>query len=613
MSDLLEALHAAVEAGRVPGSAVRAELAACRDPQLVRRAGRLLSRLPAGEDHVRVRVLATCSIGAFQPMLYGVLAGAGVNPLVECGQYGAFELEMGTANLQADMVICLLDDSYFLPADWHPADLDGLGEHLEGRLADLRGLLEAAAARSAATFVLHTVPLPAVVSDTVIGLRGRARLQRHWYRLNAGLLDLAGEHGQVAVTDLAGELAETPVAARDDRLHHFGDLPYTDGALLVLARQVRRVVQATLGLSRKVLALDLDNTLWGGVVGEVGGPGLELGGLYPGKSYTALQHTARRLREQGVLLVLASKNDADLVEEVIATHPEMVLRGEEFSVLAVNWAGKPDNLRETASTLDLSPDSFVFMDDSPAERAAVRVELPGVAIVAADGDPAHLARRLVEPGWFDVVEVTESDLRRPEMYRSRALRQDFAGTFGSAADYLRALSIRLSPQTVTPYTVARVAQLAARTNQFNLAGQRFDEARTTAMIEDPGHLVVAFSVSDRFGDEGVVGAAWLDRSGRDGGSASRWCVLDLVLSCRVLGRGVERAIAGWLAATARQAGATRLIGRYAPSERNGVAAGFWTSAGFAPTRDAELFELDLTGYSDPTPEWVAVEERTPHA
>lgn len=608
--DLLTRLRACLDAGRDPDPALRAALVEVDDPGTLRRAGRLLARAGGGAGDglrpVRVALLATGTIGSFPYLLHAALVGAGARPTLEPAGYGTFELTLGSAGFAADadpdVVACLLDAGYFLPARWAPADLDGLGEHVDARLERLRALVEAAVDRSAATVVVHTVPLPGPVRDGVISVRGRARLARIWHRLNAGLLELAERHRQVAAVDLAGELADSAVAARDDRLYRYGDLPYTDGALLLLARQVRRVVQARLGLSRKALALDLDNTLWGGVIGEVGAHGVQLGGLYPGNCYTDLQHTAARLRAQGVILVLVSKNDADLVDRTLAEHPEMRLRADDFAARAVNWAPKVANLREAARALSLSTDAFVFMDDSPFELGHVARELPGTAIVSAGGDPAYLTGSLVRHGWFDVMDLTEADRQRPELYRTRALRSDFSRGFDSSEDYLRALDIQVTAEPVTAYSVVRVAQLAARTNQFNLTGIRFDEGRTAAMMADPDHFVASFSVIDRFGAEGVVGAAWLECD------PAQWRVLNLVLSCRVLSRGVELAVAGWLARRAGAAGARTLLGRYVPAERNAVAADFWIRAGFAATRDPQTFALDLTEPADPTPDWIALRE-----
>jgi FkbH-like protein len=607
--DLLTELRAALDEGRAPSPGLRAALLTAEDPATIRQAGRLLAKArPAGGElrPARVTIAATCTVGSFPYLLRAALVGAGAAADLSTTGYGTFDVSLGTAAFAADgdpdLVACLLDAEYFLPSGWSAVGLDALGDYVESRLAGLRELIAAALVRSATTLVVHTVPLPATVRDAVISVRARARLGAIWHRLNAGLLDLAEEHRQVASVDLAGELADAPAAVRDERLYRYGDLPYTDGALLALAHQVRRVLQAKLGLSRKVLALDLDNTLWGGVLGEVGSTGVQLGGLYPGNCYSDLQRTAGRLREQGVILVLVSKNDPEPVDRTLAEHPEMVLRAADFAARAVNWTAKVDNLRATAETLGLSTDAFVFMDDSPFELGHVAARLPGVARVSAGGDPAYLIRSLLRSGWFDVPDVTDTDRQRPALYQSRALRADFSQSFASSDEYLRALDIQVTAEPVTPYTVARVAQLAARTNQFNLTGTRFDEARTAAMMNDPDHFVASFSVIDRFGAEGVVGAAWLECE------PQQWRVLNLVLSCRVLSRGVELAVAGWLARRARQAGARALLGRYVPTGRNAVAADFWTRAGFAATKDARLFLLDLADSADPTPDWIALRD-----
>jgi FkbH-like protein len=310
------------------------------------------------------------------------------------------------------------------------------------------------------------------------------------------------------------------------------------------------------------------------------------------------------LREQGVVLVLASKNDPDLVEKALATHPEMLLRPEAFAVRAVNWAAKATNLRKAADTLNLSTDSFVFLDDSAFERGHISEELPEVAVVAADGDPAQLVGSLLRRGWFDAIDLTDTDRKRPELYRSRALRTDFATGFGSSEEYLAALGIELLAQPVTEFEVGRVAQLSARTNQFNLTGVRFDEAATTALAADPANLVASFAASDRFGDDGIVGAAWIECVGRT------WWVRNLVMSCRVFGRGVELAIADWILGQAAEAGVATVAGRYSPSGRNGVADGYWSRAGFQPSDEDGVFTATPGSTPSPLPSWINYRKRS---
>ncbi|MFF0083348.1 HAD-IIIC family phosphatase [Streptomyces canus] len=617
------ALRAAVRERRMPDARTRRTLLQSDDPALSRQAGRVLKRLTVDGDRpreVEVAVLATCTIGPFEPLLRAQLVGTGLLPTLRTADYGTFDMSLATGSFTGDgdpdLVAVLMDAGYFLPGDWNAAEPDVLEKYVEARLEEFRTLLAGALNHTAATVVVHTVPLPTQVRNGIISVRARSQVVRAWYQLNASLLALAEEHAQVVTVDLVGELAEAPVQACDIRLHRYGDLPYGDDALLLLARLVRRIAQARAGLSRKVLALDLDNTLWGGVLGEVGPQGVQLGGLYPGNCYTELQRTVARLREQGVILVLTSKNDKDQVDRVLAEHPDVVLRPDAFSVRMVDWAAKAGNLRRAAEALSLSTESFVFMDDSDFERAQVGGELPEVAVVSAAGDPAHLVDSLVRNGWFDVVALTDTDRKRPELYRNRALRGDFSSGFDSSEDFLKALNLGVEVTSATEYTIARISQLAARTNQFNLTGIRYDEAATRRMSGEAGHLVLSVSVTDRFGDEGIVGALWVQRT------PDVWRVLNLVLSCRVLSRGVERAAVGWLAGEAAKAGARTIEGRFRRSDRNGVAAGFWAGAGFTraasaettDTENTEIFVLDAATAAGITPEWIALNERngSPH-
>jgi len=606
---VLDEVQAAAESRRLPGPRARRALLETSDPMLARKAGRALTALEpvAGElPAVRVAIMGTGTVGPFQPILRAVLASTGLVPVIETGPYGGFEMALATGSLASDtppdVVVALLDESFFVPSGWTPAEPKAFEEHVTGRLAVLRELITATAARLTAAVVVHTIPLPSEIRDTFISLRARAAIGRLWHQLNAGLLDLAEESPQIVAIDLAGILADVPAVARDERLHRYGDLPYTDAALLALAQQVRRVVQARVGASRKVLAVDLDNTLWGGVLGEVGAQAVQLGGLYPGNCYLDLQRAISRLRDQGVILVLASKNDAAAVEEALIAHPEVVLRPTAFSVSAVNWSSKAGNLRHAAEALSLATDSFVFLDDSEFERASVESELPGVAAVPADGDPAYLVRSLLTAGWFDVMALTDTDRDRPELYRTQALRRTFSAGFGSSEEFLRALGMQVEVTRATEFTVSRIAQLAARTNQFNLTGIRFDEARTAAMSVGPAHMVASVAVTDRFGSEGLVGALWAERDG------PVWRVLNLVLSCRVLGRGVELAAAAWLERQALEAGATTAEGRFTPTARNGAASDFWIRAGYEPACEAGVFVRDLRSGPGVVPSWIDLRE-----
>lgn len=605
-------LRELVRAGDRPHATLLESVWHSADPAILRRAGRILGELPAGEGDADIAVCCTATAGALPAMLRTALASAGIGSTLsvrEYGEFGRYLSEPAPDGAAHEIIVCLLDHRALVPQDWTGGAIDGLLGEISARVAELTRLLGTAATRRESSILVHTVPLPENLRNSVIGWSARAALSRAFYELNAALLGMAMDFPNIEVVDFANMLAAASCPASDERLRSFAEIPYTDDALLLLCNEIRRFVLARRGLARKVLALDLDNTLWGGVLGEVGVSGVQLGGLYPGRCYQELQRSARRLREQGVLLVLVSKNTDELVRRALREHPEMLLREKEFTALAVNWTAKADNIAAMATDLDLSTAAFVFMDDSPFERGGVAARLPGVAIVPADGEPAELVDSLLRQGYFDVPDLTDTDVRRPQMYQARSMRATFAEEFTDSASYLSALDITVTVCRADEYSSVRIAQLAARTNQFNLTGQRFDAAKTLTMAEDAEHLVVSCAVADRFGDEGIVGAAWV-RCGQPA-----WQVRNLVLSCRVLGRGVEQALVSWLASRAREAGAASMDATFVPSDRNSVAAGFWTRAGFdhvGSEGETELYRCLLATSKHLVPGWIRlVEEGTP--
>ncbi|MCC9307412.1 hypothetical protein LN042_09915 [Kitasatospora sp. RB6PN24] len=375
MPELIEAVQQAVAAGRVPAADVRLALAQSTDPELLAAAGRALRELrdPGGELRpVRLLVLAGCPAGPFPALLRAVLVAAGARP--EPAQPAARGFDTALADAGAELVVGLLDERFFLPDRFDLTDPGPLGPHLDDRLDRLTGLAEAALARGTGTLVLHTVPLPRRVRDTVLGLRARGRLTRHWHRLNAGLLDLAEADGRIEVIDLAGLLATAPAAARA------GATGWTDAALLLLAQEVRRVAQTRLGLSRRLLALGPDAPHW----------------------QPELGHCVRRLADQGIRLVPTDHHTPDPVERVLSERPEVLINAAAFSRRVVNWSPKAGNLRRTAESLGLGADAVVFLTESDFERGHVAAELPEVAVVDSGGDPNRLVDALLGHGWFDV-------------------------------------------------------------------------------------------------------------------------------------------------------------------------------------------------------------------
>ncbi len=361
---------------------------------------------------------------------------------------------------------------------------------------------------------------------------------------------------------------------RNPSMWYLGRAPLATEALRELAGTYGAFLQATHSTPKKVLVLDLDNTLWGGVIGEDGLAGIHLGHDYPGNVYRQFQATILDLYRRGVVLAISSKNNPADVDEVFTRHSDMILRPEHFAARRVNWAPKPRNLAEIAVELDLGLDSFVFFDDSPIEREQMRQAHPDVEVLEVPATPIGYEDCLLRHRWFDQLSLTEEDRGRGKMYRARASRRELRDSVTDLDGYLADLDTTIA---VTPCDAAsfdRVHSLLAKTNQFNLTTRRISRQELASLLEDPTAGIFCLRVSDRFGDSGLVGAAIVKTEGRE-------AILDsFLLSCRVIGRAVETALLCRVVDWCRAQNAVHLLGEFRPTAKNTPAAGFLEEHGF---------------------------------
>ena len=359
-----------------------------------------------------------------------------------------------------------------------------------------------------------------------------------------------------------------------------------------------RIAAATAGLSRKCLVLDLDNTLWGGVIGDDGIDGIQLGqGSPSGEAFLAFQRYAAQLARRGVILAVCSKNDLHVAEAAFA-HPEMALKRSDIAAFVANWEDKAGNLRRIASMLDIGLDSLVFVDDNPAERDIVRRELPEVAVPELPDDVANYPARIAAAGYFEAVSFTSDDAERGRSYALNAERKAAQSQATDMDGYLRGLQMVLRVNRIGAAELARTTQLINKTNQFNLTTRRYTEAEVERMASNPQAIALALRLEDKFGDNGLISVV-LARA--DAAIEADELLIDSwLMSCRVLGRQVESAVLEVLAEAAAAAGWRALVGEYRPSERNGMVAEHYPRLGFeqrpapanAPT-DASFWRYEL--------------------
>jgi FkbH-like protein len=416
-----------------------------------------------------------------------------------------------------------------------------------------------------------------IAPGSVLGhfaLRHPASREHYLERLNRMLAERAPGH--VVLHDQRGLAAE--VGARmwfDPRFYFEFKMPCGPECLVPYAHSVVCLLRAIVGKSKKVLAVDLDNTLWGGVVGDLGAGGIRLGqGSGEGEAFLAFQKYLQELQKRGIVLAVCSKNDDDKAREPFEKRADMILKLADISCFVANWENKADNLRAIAARLELGLDAFVFMDDNPAERALVRRLLPQVAVPDLPEDPAGYIQALALYRYFETTSFTQEDSSRARYYKENAQRRELAASSSDLNAFLASLAMRMNVEPVNELNVERVTQLINKSNQFNLTTRRYTLAQVREMAAAADWHTLTFSLRDRLGDNGLISVILLCKR------AGALTIDTWVMSCRVLQRGVEQFARDELVRLGRATGCTRVVGTYIPTAKNGMVKDHYARLGF---------------------------------
>ena len=400
-------------------------------------------------------------------------------------------------------------------------------------------------------------------------------------RLNAEFAAYARSHQHFLINDIHYLSAQVGLDAWYGHTYWYNfHMAVTPTATVALARNVAGIIKAVFGRSKKCLVLDLDNTLWGGVIGDDGVQNLILGRDHPvGEAFLDFQRYVKALQRRGVILAVCSKNDPENAKDGFS-HPDSILRLEDFSAFKANWDPKPDNIREIAAELNIGLDSIVFVDDNPAERALVANQLSEVAIPEVGTNVARFAEILEAEYFFEANKVVQDDLDRSAYYSSNAQRIASQGAFRDYGEYLLSLDMKAEIAPFTPVYLERITQLTNKTNQFNLTTRRYTSAEVEAIAQDPGYVTLYGRLADRFGDNGLVTVLI-------GHIAGEMLEIDLwLMSCRVLNRQMELSMFDALVEACQSRGLSRIVGTYIPSKKNAMVADHYSKLGFRSIESA---------------------------
>lgn len=577
---------------------------------IARRAARLRSSngSPPAHAPLRVALLGGATTETLERPLALALEEVGLAPDLFVAPYNVFYSELidpesAAARFEPEVVVLLLTPAN-IPL-WPAADatLDEARDLADEVVAYFLEACRSFHDRVRADVVLSTFhDRPGVHGNLAAKLPGDPN--NFIRRVNLRLGDLAPDF--VHLNDIAALSARHGLSRWfDPRLWFQAKQPVSLELTMELVRNVAAIVGATRGRSKKVLAVDLDNTLWGGVIGDDGLHGIELGEGSPiGEAHKALQQYLLELKRRGVLLAICSKNEEETALLPFREHPERVLAPEDFSAVEASWGPKSDALVALAQALDLGLDSFVFLDDNPAEREEVRRALPEVTVLEIGDDPSDYVSAIEQGRWFEPVMVTPEDRRRADLYAGRRKERALKGASRDLEGFLESLGMRASVGPFEPASLARIAQLVNKTNQFNLTTQRMSRAEVERIARDEGWIHRAINLADRFGDHGLI-AVLMGRIEGETLVVENW-----LMSCRVLKRGVERLMLEEVVAAARARGLRRIEGRYIPTQRNGLVERLYPELGFEEMGQrcgGSSFGLELDRFT-PLPHFIEVQK-----
>ena len=467
-------------------------------------------------------------------------------------------------------------------------------EQLAGAVRQYAELIATLHRNIAGWTIVHRFAVIGVAADSGVLRANAVRVEK----MNAILDQVLSSLPQIVWVDLAAEAAAYDGPAVDARLWYVGRFAFANGFSHHLARRWSSLTLAMLGKTARVVVVDLDNTLWGGVLGEEGLSGIKIGGDYPGNAFAAFQRALKGLRERGIVLAISSKNDEDLALRAIDELPSMQLRSVHFSARRINWRAKWENILDIAAELNLGLESVLFVDDNPLEREAVRRNLPEVNVMDLPSDPALYADALLASPYLSTVTITNEDVRRADEFLARKKRETQHTQAASLEDYYMSLGMVLHLSSLDEGNTQRAAQLCQKTNQFNTTTRRYD-LRALAKLADGGADVIVIGLSDRYSPLENIGLIILQPEHEATGRVDLY-----LLSCRVLGRGIETAILEWAIGRAAQRGWRKLRGEIIETERNTPVRKVFADTGFEA--DGPGFWSIDTGVEPTLPRWLTI-------
>ena len=547
------------------------------------------------EKKIRIALLGSFTLNGLAETLRVMCAEKKIQCTTYVGGYNQYNQEILSTDsnlykFSPDISFLLIDsrtilgDLFYYP---YSMSKEERKKFVDKKIDEIQKLIQAFEKKTNSKLVITNFSIPTFSTHGIIETKTDYGQRQMITELNNRLANMFSNSNSIFIYDFnnfVSKYGEKNVF--DDKQFLFGDMKISLDYIPYLANDLLSYIIGYLGISKKCIVIDLDNTLWGGIVGEDGFNGINLGPEPSGNAYMEFQRVLLSLYQRGIILAINSKNNYEDAIKVIKEHPYMILREDHLASLRINWNDKISNMKEIANELNIGLDSIVFFDDDPVNREYTKINLPQVLTVDLPKDPSKYAEVIKSMNEFSVLNITSEDRQRGRMYTEQRKRNELEKSTPDLERFLKQLDLKISIKNANEFTIPRISQLTLKTNQFNLTTKRYQEADIKKFSQDQNYMVGCAQVEDKFGDNGITGVFIIHKE-----NPKEWFIDTFLLSCRVMGREVEKGILGYILNKARESGVERIKAQFIPSQKNKPIEDFLPSCGFQKEGDLWVYSI----------------------
>ena len=547
---------------------------------------------------LRVAFLASSTINGFEETMRVKCNQKGIDCVTYVADYNQYNQEIlnqdsGLYQFKPDITFLVLDTRHILGDyffSWYSVPYDDRPKIIDTKMSEIENICNIFSKKSDSMLVVTSLQIPNYTPYGINDKNTTVSLKQIIYEINTRLFQYHNNFDKMFIYDFnefVRKFGENNIF--NYKQFFSGDIKISTEYIPKFVNELMGYVYAVTGITKKCIVLDLDNTLWGGIIGEDGFDNIKLGDNPVGRSFVEIQKRLLALNQRGILLAINCKNNFDDAIEVIQKHPSMIVREDNFACVKINWDDKVANLQKIAEELNIGLDSMVFFDDDPINQEYVRESLPEVLVVDLPRDSSQYPSIITEMREFDVLRITEEDTKRSGMYLEQKKRKELENKVGDFNEFLKQMNIQVNVQKANSFSIPRISQLILKTNQFNLTTRRYQEEEIGKFSSSNDKIVECVQVSDKFGDNGITGTYIVEKKYEE-----EWVVDTFLLSCRIMGRGVEEIMMHQIIEKAKSSGVKRIKGEFIPTAKNKPAENFYEELGFKKENEFWVFNTDDT-------------------